>query len=582
VGYGSGRWHALAVGAVGFAIAAAYAVSLRGEFIFDDIHHIIDNRGIRDLGDLGAVLRGGLQETRPVFLLSLALNYWAHGTDVLGYHLVNVALHIACAAAVYALAVVMRRDLAAGRAAVTVPADALRWFPEIAAGVFALHPLATESVAYVNSRSGLLAAAFALAGMLLWLRWDARRGERAAWAGQWAAVACMALAMGSKESAVVAPVLLAVYRSWFRQGGDARRAAREAAALAPVLATVVIVPLLFVTVTNPHRGTIGADTLPVVHHWLTQAKVIAFFLGQLLLLRGQNIDHDFPVSTGIDAAVIASGLVVAAVIALAVTARRRAPGAAFGAVWFFVALAPTNSVVPFKDFIAERHLYLPLAGFALVVGWAVARGVARLRAGAPRLAPVAAAAVGALLIALGAMTAARSRVLADPLALWTETAKLSPDKARPHVNLGILLLARGEVAAGRAHLERAVELDPDDARAAYNLGVFHERAGDHAQALIWYRRAAAEEPRARYRRSLALTANELGIARFRAGEGAEAEALLREAIAAAPDFASPHFNLAVVLMDAGRADEARAELERTLALDPAHDKARAKLASLGR
>jgi tetratricopeptide (TPR) repeat protein len=537
--------------ALAIAIVAVYAIGLDGPFIFDSIPHIVDNRSIHSFT---TVLDGGYQETRPVFLLSLAANYAVGGHDPLGYRVVNVALHLACALLLYVL---LRRS-----------AQRLRWFPELAAAVFALHPLATESVTYVNSRSGVLAAAFGLSAMLLYLRFHDSRRKRA-WIGSFL---CMAIAMGCKESAVVFPVLLFAFVTVFRHGGKLRDALRSAAPMIPLALCIAIVPVLFAVATNPHQGTIGAGTLPVVDHALTQVRVVALLAYRSAVPVEQNLDHDFAVSTGVDGGVVASALALALIVGLAVWQRRCAWPVLLGCAWFLIALAPTNSIVPFKDFIAERHLYVSLAGFAMIAGWGLAKAIEVRRAFG--------AAAAIYLLALAGLTVARNRVLSDPLELWAQTVAASPDKARPHVNLGILLVEAGDEQAGGAHLQRAVELDPDDHRAQFNAGVFWQGQGDLERAVPAFRAAAQIAPRRRYLTSLARSANNLGIARFDAGAIDEAGALFEDAIAADAGYAKAHYNLAEVELRRGRTDEARRLLERTLELAPKHAKARARLERL--
>ncbi len=547
---------------VGIAVLAAlaYAPSLTGPFIFDDIHHIVDNPGIRSFG---TVFDSGLQETRPLFLYSLAVNYAVGELDPIGYRLVNLALHVGCALLLLALARAAARDLD----------DDEAWFPAIAAGLFAVHPMATESVAYVNSRSGVLAACFGLAAIVLYLRWDRMRADGVAkrplaltYAGS---IACMALAMLSKESGVVAPALLVAYL-WLIRG----RGARAMVAALPLVACAAIVPLLFAVVDSPHRGTIGADTLPVLDHALTQLRVVPYLFALCVVPFGHNLDYDFGVSTGVDAAVVGGFVAIAAMVAAMVALRRRAPVVSLGVAWFFLAIAPTNSLVPFVDFIAERHVYTALMGVCLGLGWLASRAVARRRAFG--------AVVGLVVAVFALLTLARASVLADPLALWSETVASSPDKARPHVNLGILLIGAGEWDEGGAHLVRAVELNPRDARAQFNLGVFYERAGRPHDALAAVRAASALAPERRtYRAELARMANNAGIAHVREQDLAGAEIAFREAIAARPGYAVAHANLAEVLLRKGARDEAIEHLRRAVEIDPGYAKAREKLEALG-
>jgi Flp pilus assembly protein TadD len=578
--------HLLVVLGLAAAVGAVYGRTLGGSFIYDDVFHIVENPGLRDLGDLRSVLRPGVQETRPVFLLSLALNYRLGGSDPAGYRLLNLVLHFLCALLLYGLALQMVRDLAAGRSLAGKPVGTAAWFPALSALLFALHPLATEAVTYVNSRSGLLAAVLGLAGMLGYVRHLDRPPGPARVALFAGALLCTALAMGSKESAVVYPLLLGAYLVVFRHGGSLRAALRPS--LWPLLACVLLVPLLFLLVDNPHRGTVGPGTLPLVHHWLTQLRVLAYLLYLVLVPLSQNIDYDFRVSTGLgDWQVWAAAALLALLAYRAVGVRRRAPILFFAWLWFFGGLAPTNSLVPFLDFIAERHLYTALPGFSLAAGWA---GALALAASA-RLRPAVALGIGCYLASLGLLGALRNQVLADPERLWAETVEASPNKARPHLNLAIHLLRRGQQLAGQAHLQRALELDPKDASVHYNLGVLAEHRRQDSVAGARFGRALelarCDDPERRRQRqcrrygsALARVRIRQGAAQYAAGRYAQAEALFRQAVAADPAHAGAHYNLGVTLQRQGRLAAARHHLQAALRLDPGHRKARQRLSQL--
>lgn len=543
-------WIAAAV-----AIAAAlalYAPVLDGPFIFDDVPQVVRNPGVRSMA---AALHSGYQETRPLHMLSLAATYAVAGMDPFAFRLVNVLLHAACAWLLWAG---LRRAVSRGP------------LPELAAAVFLAHPVATEGVAYVHARSGILAAACTLGAIALYARWRSGAGGRAAYAGS---VACTAAAMLSKESAVVAPVVTWLWAAAFLHAGDVRAAwRREARALIPHALCAGIVPLLFAVATNPHTGTFGFGVVPWVAHALTQVRAVAYLAGLVVVPVANNIDYDFALSTGPDGAVLASAAVLAAAIGGAIAVRRRAPAVAAGVVWFFVALAPTNSLVPFKDILAERLAYLSLAGAAVALGWAGARIAAARR--------LAWAAIAAYLVALAALTVARNRVLADPVALWTQTVAASPAKARPHINLGIALAERGDLDAAGAAFSRALELAPGDHYAHYNMGVWLERRGDLPGAIAEFRAAVRLAPRDAYRAALARAATRLGVAAFRAGDAARAEALWREAIAADPRNSRALYNLSRAHLARGDRAGARELLARAVAADPSYERARRALAEL--
>ena len=146
---------------IAVAALAAYANSLSGPFIFDDPSSIVSNPTIRSLWPpwdaLAAPRVGVTVGGRPVLNLSLAVNYALGGTNVVGYHVGNLAIHLAAALALFGL---VRRTLL-GAAGGRFAPDAT-FLAAAAAGLWVVHPLQTESVTYVIQRAESLMGMFYL------------------------------------------------------------------------------------------------------------------------------------------------------------------------------------------------------------------------------------------------------------------------------------------------------------------------------------------------------------------------------------------------------------------------------------
>lgn len=487
----SRRW-----GLVGLAVVG-YLRALDAPFVWDDLPHIVGNAALTSPTGPWAWLHAGTQETRPLLNLSFALNHALVGLAPPLWHGVNIALHalVAVLVAQVLQALFLRTPWAA-----TQPqraADAA-W---LGAAWFAVQPLATEAVTYVNSRSVLLACA----GM--WLAWrgvqraraerEAGRDGRRAWA---AAAAWWALALLAKEMAIVLPALI-----WWADAvlpsADAARAVsasgwrrllpqRDVVALLPVAG---LVPLLFAWMRSPHQSHIGWQVADPVQSALVQPWIVGRLVGLALVPIGQNIDHDVDVASLADPALwlawAAWGLAAFAAWRL----RRVRPEAllAFGALW--IVMAPTNSVVPFYDPICERHLYPGLFALAIVVGPgldAARQGLGRRvgRPGAGRWL------VAALLLALVGLTVARNEVWRDPVALWTDAALGSPAKARPAAQLGAHLAQQGRLDEARPWLERAVRQQPDGRVWRENLGLLYRMQGQPERELALWRARLVQAP----------------------------------------------------------------------------------------
>jgi hypothetical protein len=140
----------------------------------------------------------------------------------------------------------------------------------------------------------------------------------------------------------------------------------------------------------------------------------------------------------------------------------RAPLGAFGILWFFITLSVESTLLPIDDPMVEHRMYLPMAGLSVSAGWLCAVAVAR----APRAAKAAGLVAASALIVL---SFARNVVWMSPLTLWLDAVEKSPDKARPHANLGSAYYKANLLNEAVEESCRALALAPDDATANNNL-----------------------------------------------------------------------------------------------------------------
>jgi tetratricopeptide (TPR) repeat protein len=429
------------------AVVLAYANAVGASFQFDDFNVIVNNPMVHSW----AAWWSGMPGIRPLLKVSYTAN-WTSGLGVAGFHVLNIALHATNALLVFAL---VRR--LAPRLVVDAPAA---FFTAL---VFALHPAQTEAVTYVSGRSTALMAAFSLLAALAHLRANeagARRraGDRVAVLA-WRAFSGLAFlcALAVKEHAWALPGLLLLCErldASVRWRSSLARLWPHAVVLACAFAITLVVP--------SYWRLLGAslDTRSLGDNLLTQIDgVFHLFTGPLAGV-GLNIDPDLPVRTAWTIDLVAKAALLVALPAIAVVQWRRRPWLGFGIAWCFVALLPTNSVLPRADVVNDRHLYLALVGPALVVAGFATR--------LPRTSWIAVAAAIALL--LGAATALRNRDYATEVALWEATARTSPDKARVWNNLGWAWQQAGRIDDAKRAYDRAIELDPDFWKARLNRG----------------------------------------------------------------------------------------------------------------
>jgi hypothetical protein len=155
----------------------------------------------------------------------------------------------------------------------------------------------------------------------------------------------------------------------------------------------------------------------------------------------------------------------AALVLFAVFNLRQRPAIAFGILWFYLWLAPTNSLLARLDMANDRQLYLAIIGPAWLLGLAMAWASRRMAA---RLPHAGLTAVVLLALVLGAGTVVRNRVYQDERSFWRDVAAKSPHNARAANNLGMAYALACEPAAARAQFERATGIDPEDPRPSIN------------------------------------------------------------------------------------------------------------------
>jgi Flp pilus assembly protein TadD len=588
-------WAGLAILLV--ATGLAYAPSLRGSFVLDDWGSIQANMRLRQPD---AVRVPSLPEllgpSRPVTELTFAADYRAAGLDPVRFHAVGLALHLAATLLAFVfLESLLRR---AGHARP-------RGVALVVAGIFALHPIQAEAVAYAAQRSEVLASLLYLAALALLDRsaagWGTGRGI-AAWAG--GALAWL-VGMGAKTIAISLPgafvVDQAVVAPASERGTRAlwRRVTRALLLVAPLLALGAwSASLHFRTFAAEPGGGAGfaATSLSASTYFLTQLRVQWLYLRLLAWPSGLAFDRSFEPSLGPDGAVLVAAAGALAVVAVAgwlgIRAERSPRAqpagrlAAFGILFWFVVLSPTSSFVPVNDLAVEHRVYLASLGPFLAVTIGADALLHHLLPG--RRASVASATIASvLLLALGLALGFRARVWSSDEALWREAATASPDNPRAWTNLAITLRNRGDLAGSesayrrawtvarhpgrvaalaRNHasllidtgrpvdalevLDRGLAVSPDDPSLRLNRAAALGKLGRLAEALAEARRAAAVSP------GDPLMRNVLGQALAVNGEWAAALAEFRAAEALDPGVPSYSISAAIALAGLGRREEA--------------------------
>ena len=451
----------------------AYLPALGFPFQFDDYNVIVDNPAVHSLQAWWRSMPG----IRPLLKLSYALN-WTLAPSPFAFRLLNVSLHAINALLVWKIFTLLAQRLA-------LPA-ALPW---LAAALFALHPIQTEAVTYICGRSVSLMACFYLLAVLAWLHAQA---SHRTWL-RWLAALAFVGALLTRETALTLPAALWLASRFGMPSSPSLRAPASGPKRAATTLKAYRWPLLIAAV-----ALAAMLALPAYRHFFSaafaqrspmdnlalQVDAVYTLTRHLLLPAQMNADPGLPTAPVWNAALAARAALLALLIVLAALALRRRSFAGFCVLWFFLHLAPTNSVVPRIDVVNDRQLYLSAIGVFALLALLVCRAAHRLQFAFNwgRGSRSAGMLLAIMLIACTLwQTIVRNRVYRDEIAFWQDVTQKSPWNARAFNNLGYAYQLAGRQDAARDAYRNALALSPAQTQARWNLQLLSpERAADPA------------------------------------------------------------------------------------------------------
>ncbi len=572
--------------------ALIYANSLDVPFTFDDRLCILQNRALQHL-NLFAIW--SYTPTRFAAMASFALNLHFNGTQVLGFHLVNLAFHLGTGIGVWRLAHYL------------LPADdrsrhSWRRFAAFVAGaLFLIHPLQTQAVTYVWQRTAVMAA-FGFVWTLVYylhLRRSLNGGDKSkARRYLLCGLTTLLLATFSKEIAFPLPLALLALELW----GMGRAGRPPWRWLLPFGLGFLPIPAIVLTHSAQYvmPGIAeGYEPLSPIAYLLTQTRVLFTYARLIFVPLHQQVDYDYPIAHSVGEvwwallglALCAVGLVVCL---------RQWPKLGFALVLIGLGLSVECAAISLPDVIFEHRMYLPMVGVVLVVALLLER-LDRLRA-------LMGGICIAGLIALAILTWRRNELWRDSIALWTDNLTYAPLKARVWTSRSLAYREAKQTDMALADIERAVQLNPRYRLPYVCRGLLYGEQGRHQEAIDDFNRALAIEPvdsdvhnargislmsLGRAQEALkdfdyvltrhpewAQTHNYRGVALSALERDGEAIEAFNQALKRDPNYHEVHLNRAIVYERMQRLDEACDDYRRYLATDPEQRQAYLTLARL--
>ncbi len=560
-----------------------YSNTLDSPFFFDDDTSIVSNDAIKEDGGLVQVWESDRRRVVPY--MTFAANYAINGLRERGYHVVNIAIHIASGCAVFWLVWLLLGSPAmrnhplvnwTGKGKI----NARFWFALFAGLLFVSHPVQTQAVTYIVQRMASLAALFSLLAMASYAVFASRRAAGIvdgkswlAYAASWVAVV---LGMFTKENTFIVPLAI-LLMDFLLYSRTKEERVKALVSLLPMLATLAIIPLMLISKSTDSgvHGSVVAEVgskIPTLHYLFTQFNVVATYLRLLFVPVGQNLDYQYPIATSLfSGTTLPSLLVLLALGGYGLWLWKRHPLASFGILFFFLALSVESSVLSLPDVIFEHRLYLPILGFLLAAGSGLffLGSLAAKRGISTAVVPLS---IIAIVCAAGIATYQRNAVWSTVESLWGDVIQKSPDKSRGYVNIGDYYFKRQSHNKALPYFRKAVQLDSNSIAGNTNLGCVLWAQGNLDEAERYVRRAMYLQPKSPQPYSI------LGSIYFNRGNLDSAEILFRQSIRARPRFVDAHANLGAVYMQRRQFDSAVVEFRQALEIIPGHPQANHNIA----
>jgi protein O-mannosyl-transferase len=454
---------ALHIVVLAFVTIFVYWGSLNGEFVFDDTQIVLQNPVLLNIHSLSDVVKLGFS-WRQLLFFTYGFNYYWNGLSPYGYHVFNLVLHVINVALVYLIVFEIAGRRRGSECAL------------VGATVFAVHPLMSSAVSYIAGRSSVLCAVFYFLATLLFLKGlnpELRPRARAVYFVLTAVAGV--LAWQSKQEAITLPALLAAL-FWLKHEKRTSRWMVALAALPIVIAALMWKELssLFSTVSeNKILVSAGFDSvLPAGAYFRTYiTSIVGYCFPRFLFPANLSADpYVAPVAHWYSPEFLVSALILATVAWLMVRRATTEPLITVGISAILLSPLSAYALIPLADVVLEHRAYIPALGIALLAA-ALFRWLWKDSA----TAGIAVALVVAFV--LGAMTIQRNRVFANEIALWEDTVRKSPEKARAHYTLATAYQLKGRFSEAIPEYEKAIAIKRDLYAAYSNLAAMQIDAG---------------------------------------------------------------------------------------------------------
>ena len=494
------RRNVFAVVAIFIIVLSVYSNTFHASWHFDDENNILNNKPLH-LTELNiqnikktffADWNGSGKLYRPVACLSFALNYYFGGTEVYGYHIINLVIHLLSSMFLFLFIYhTLNLPLLKERYGSNSYFIAL-----LATVLWAINPMQTQAVTYVVQRMTGMSGMFSIMAMYFYLKGRTSAPKRLRGTHYFVCFVCGILAVGSKENAVMLPLVILFYDLFLIQGVTKSNIKRYSFFLLIVILISLALALLLAgpSIFNPKSLIAGYQNrgFSLAERLLTEPRVILFYISLLLYPMPDRLclEHDITLSTSLltPISTVISIMAIVLMFCLACAWARKRPLISFCVLFFLMNHLIEASVFPL-ELIFEHRNYLPSMLFFVPISILLSKGI-QFFSGKRSLQVILIIFVTLVLIGWGHSTYARNMIWENDGTLSFDCVEKYPDLARPHHNLGRFYAQKKLYE--KAINEYLISLSKENMNnlaarnwTYYNLGSIYQELGKEEKAMFY-------------------------------------------------------------------------------------------------
>jgi tetratricopeptide (TPR) repeat protein len=522
---------------LGFGV---YLNSVNGGFIWDEEFLIKNNLHIKSWENIGIIfgesIGAGAKNNsnfyRPLQMLTYMADYSLWHLNAFGYHLTGIILHILVALVLYWLIKMLFANWALSL---------------LTSALFLVHPIQTETVAYIAARADLLGALFILLCLCLYIRQDSSRNKITFTL----ILLSYILALLSKEYSLVLPLLIIMHSYIFKK----KILKAEFVSVLGITFIYIILRLTLLRFSLPEQDFMHTTTF--------LQRIPGFFVALteyyrlLLFPLNLHMEYMFRKFSMVDPRAILGAIALAVLLVYAFKRGEKNKLVSFCILWFFVTLLPQSNLYPVNAYMSEHWLYLPSIGYflALAYGLLMMHSVKKFRRLAVYL-------IALILFLYSFLTVKQNYYWKNAIGFWKKTLQYAPSNPRIYNNLCKAYMDIGEYEEAISSCKKAVALKPGYLTARYNLADSYKACGQYENAAVEYKRIIEHNPRQE------VAYFELGLLYEKSGDKEKAMDSYHKAIEIDHSYVEAYNNLASIYAEKGQTDKAIGLWEKTVGIRP--------------